>query len=182
MDSEDATSWLGRSLARAAFLGRFAPNATFKSRTYSLVVQFVPLHFKPDDSNELRTLEGLNGFPINAFLRACWIKPLYCREAEQTCRHMLAVMTRPEDVNKLLTDSLIEAGLCLKMQESTYLLSEVPWLGTLILQLSTALQYLRDVCWQAPDPRMQQPGQTTLRIMLCGRTSKLGLLLSCFPR
>ena len=107
MDSKDAASWLGGSLARATFLGRFAPDAAFKSRTYSLVVQFVPLHFKPDDSNKLHTLEELNGLPTNAFLQAHWIKPLYHRAAEQTCRHVLAVMTRPKDANKILTDGLI---------------------------------------------------------------------------
>ena len=107
MDSEEAATWLSGSFAKAAFLGRFAPEAALKSRTYSLVIQFVPLHFKPGDVNELRALEDLNGLPPNALLRARWIKPPYRRAAEQTCGHVLAVMTRPEDANKILTDGLI---------------------------------------------------------------------------
>ena len=107
MDSEEAATWLGGSFAKAAFLGRFAPKAALKSCTYSLVIQFVPLNFKPGDDNELHTLEDLNGLPPNALLRARWIKPPYRRVAEQTCGHVLAVMTRPEDANKILTDGLI---------------------------------------------------------------------------
>ena len=107
MDSEEATTWLSGPFARAAFLGRFAPNAAFKSRTYSLVIQFVPLHFKLNDDNELHALEELNRLPPNAFHQVCWIKPPYRRVAAQTCGHVLAVMTHPEDANKILTDALI---------------------------------------------------------------------------
>ena len=45
MDSEEATAWFGGPHNKATFLSWFAPDAAFKSRTYSLVVQFVPLHF-----------------------------------------------------------------------------------------------------------------------------------------
>ena len=48
MDSEAATSWLNQPDNRADFLGRFALDAALKPRTYSLVVQFVPLQFRPD--------------------------------------------------------------------------------------------------------------------------------------
>ena len=105
MDSEEAAIGLSGPFAWAAFLGRFAPNATFKSHMYSLVIQFIPLHFKPNDNNELRALEELNRLPLNAFHQVCWIKPPYRRVAAQTCKHVLAVMT--EDTNKILTDSLI---------------------------------------------------------------------------
>ena len=107
MDSEEAVTWLSGPFARAAFLGHFAPNAAFKSRTYSLVIQFVLLHFKLNNNNELRALEELNGLPPNAFHWVHWIKPPYRRAAAQTCGHVLAVMTHPEDANKILTDGLI---------------------------------------------------------------------------
>ena len=107
MDGKEAATWLSGAYARAAFLGHFAPNATLKSHIYSLVIQFVPLHFKPNDDNEPRSLEELNGLPPNALLQVHWIKLPYCRAAEQTCGHMLAILTHPKDVNKILTDGLI---------------------------------------------------------------------------
>ena len=44
MDSEEAATWIGGPHNKATFLSRFAHDAAFKSRMYSLVVQFVP-HF-----------------------------------------------------------------------------------------------------------------------------------------
>ena len=111
MDSEDAASWLSSPVNKANFLGRFAPDATFKSRTYSLVVQFVPLQFRPDSEPELRDIEEANMLPKNAILWAQWIKPAYRRAPDQTCGHVLVVMTKPEDANTILTNGII---LCQK--------------------------------------------------------------------
>ena len=47
------TSWLSRPANKANFLHRFAPDATLKPWTYSLVVQFVPLQFRPDSEPKL---------------------------------------------------------------------------------------------------------------------------------
>ena len=107
MDSEEAASWLSHPTNRADFLGRFAPDAALKSRTYSLVVQFVPLQFRPDSERELRDIEETNMLPNNAILRARWLKPAYRRAPDQTCGHILAVMTKPEDANTILTNGLV---------------------------------------------------------------------------
>ena len=63
MDSEEAAACISGPHIKASFLHRFVPNATFKSRTYSLVVQFMPLHFRPDHVDELHALEELNKLP-----------------------------------------------------------------------------------------------------------------------
>ena len=107
LDNEEAAAWIGKPHNKATFLSQFAPDAAFKSCTDSLVVQFMPLHFQPDDKGELHALEELNKLSPNAFLQARWIKPPYRRAVEQTCGHVLAVMTHPEDVNTVLTDGLI---------------------------------------------------------------------------
>ena len=107
MDSEAAASWLSQPDNRADFLGRFTPDTALKPHTYSLVVQFVPLQFRPDNEARLRDIEETNVLPRNAILHARWIKPAYRRAPDQTCGHILAVMTRPEDANSVLTNSLI---------------------------------------------------------------------------
>src|SRR6266481_1130985 len=45
MDSEVVAQWISIPFNKAAFLGRFAPEATLKARSFALVVQFMPLHF-----------------------------------------------------------------------------------------------------------------------------------------
>ena len=107
MDSEDAAKWLDTPSNRTAFLSHFAPEAALKARTYSLVVQFMPLQFKPDKDADLCSLEVVNRLPTGLIRRARWIKPAYRRAPEQTCGHLLVVMTRPEDANTVLTDGLL---------------------------------------------------------------------------
>ena len=68
MDSEEAAAWISRPHNKASFLHRFVPNAAFKSHMYSLVVQFMLLHFRPDNVDELHALEELNKLLPNAFL------------------------------------------------------------------------------------------------------------------
>ena len=70
MDSEDAASWLSHLTNKADFLGQFMPDTTLKPRTYSLVVQFVPLQFRPNSEPELHDIEQANMLPKNTILWA----------------------------------------------------------------------------------------------------------------
>jgi len=47
LDSNNAAIWHGDPLKWASFLGCFAPEAIVKTRSHPLIVQFVPLYFKP---------------------------------------------------------------------------------------------------------------------------------------
>ena len=67
----------------------------------------MPLQFRPDDKAGLHDIEETNVLPRNAILRARWIKPAYRRAPDQTCRHVLAVMTRPEEANSMLINGLV---------------------------------------------------------------------------
>ena len=105
--SEEAAVWLNSPGNKAPFLDRFAPDAALKPQTYSLVIQFVLLHFRPNTNPDLCNTEEANQLPRNAILWAQWIKPAYQWAPGQTCRHMLAVMTRPADANAILTNGLV---------------------------------------------------------------------------
>ena len=107
MNSEEAATWLNSPDNKTPFLSQFAPDAALKPQTYSLVVQFMPLHFRPDSDSSLREVEDANQLPKNAVLRAHWIKPAYHWAPEQTCGHVLLVMTKPADANVILTNGLV---------------------------------------------------------------------------
>ena len=53
MCSNAAAGWVNSPSNRATFLEHFVPDAIVKEQAYSLVVQFVPLHFSPDRDEEL---------------------------------------------------------------------------------------------------------------------------------
>ena len=48
MDSDMAASWISDASTREVFLSLFALDATVKDRAFSLVIQFIPLYFKPE--------------------------------------------------------------------------------------------------------------------------------------
>ena len=77
MNSEAAIGWLGAPVTRALFLGHFAPDSLVRECAFPLIVQFVPLYFKPDDDSEVRSVEKDNDLPTGSLLHVRWIKPPY---------------------------------------------------------------------------------------------------------
>ena len=78
-----------------------------KEQAFPLVVQFVPLHFRPEKTMELRQLEKDNDLPENSILWARWIKPAHRRTVDQTCSHAIFTLSKPETANTILTGGLI---------------------------------------------------------------------------
>src|SRR6266481_1637942 len=107
LDSEEAMAWLSDPLQRASFLGCFAPEASVKTRAFPLIVQFVPLYFKPEKEAELRAIEAYNKLATGAVLRARWVKPAYQCVLEQTCGHIILTLSTPETANLILTNGLV---------------------------------------------------------------------------
>ena len=72
-----------------------------------MVVQFVPLHFKPEREVELRQIEEANAIGAGSILHTRWIKPPHRRACDQTCGNVIFVFSRPNTANKVLTNGLV---------------------------------------------------------------------------
>ena len=107
MDSEEAAGWLNASVSWATFLNRFAPDASVKEWAFPMVVQFVPLFFKPEKEAEIYQVERDNDLPEGSILHAHWIKPAYRQACDQTCGHVIFVASTANAANKMLTSSLV---------------------------------------------------------------------------
>ena len=107
LNDEVAAAWINIPDTRAVFLGCFTPDAVVKSRVYSMVVQFVPLHFKPEREVEIRQVEEANAIEAGSILHARWIKPPYRRAPNQTCSHVIFIFSKPDTTNKVLTNGLV---------------------------------------------------------------------------
>ena len=55
--------WLNSPDNKTPFLSQFAPDATLKPQMYSLVVQFILLHFRPDSDSSLQEVKEANSYP-----------------------------------------------------------------------------------------------------------------------
>lgn len=60
MDSEEAARWLNSAMNHLSFLASLAPKARIKTRAFSLVIQFIPLHFGPERDKEVCSIETTN--------------------------------------------------------------------------------------------------------------------------
>ena len=77
MNSKAAIGWIGAPATQASFLGRFALDSSVQEHAFPLVVQFVPLYFKPDSDSEVCSVEKDNDLPAGSLLCVRWIKPPY---------------------------------------------------------------------------------------------------------
>ena len=72
-----------------------------------MVVQFVPLHFKPEREVEIQQVEEANAIEAGSILHARWIKLPYRRAPDQTCGHIIFVLSKPDTANKVLNNGLV---------------------------------------------------------------------------
>ena len=107
IDSESATRWLNVPETQASFLNQFTLNTSFKEQAFPIIVQFIPLHFKPDKAPEIHQVEKDNGLPDGSLLCAHWIKLAHRRARDQTCGHVILVASTADTTNKMLTNSLV---------------------------------------------------------------------------
>lgn len=107
MDTEEASQWLNSAKNCLTFLASLAPEARIKARTFPIVIQFVPLHFGPDRSEEMRHVEETNKMSPGSIMSTHWLKPTQCRDPKQTCAHTLITFHSTEVANRVLMEGII---------------------------------------------------------------------------
>ncbi|KAG2758110.1 hypothetical protein P692DRAFT_20842749 [Suillus brevipes Sb2] len=86
------------------------PQAALKERTYTIVVPFMPISFKPEDNANLRQTERENRWNEGTVLTACWIKPVEKRTNTQRVAHILITFTDPTSANNAIRDGIAHYG------------------------------------------------------------------------
>jgi len=104
LDSSEAAEWLKRDEIREGFLTNIGSGANIKDRTYQVIVQFVPIRFKPDDNQHLRDYEEFNDIEPNSVLKAEWIKPVHDRREGQRVATMRVYHRDAHSANKILSE------------------------------------------------------------------------------
>ena len=62
--------WLNSAQNRITFLSNLAPEAQIKTRPFPLVIQFIPLHFGPERSEEVHHIELTNNLSPGTIVSA----------------------------------------------------------------------------------------------------------------
>ncbi|KAJ7429942.1 hypothetical protein B0H11DRAFT_1766014, partial [Mycena galericulata] len=82
-----AHQWIRLPQRMNAFLAGMGGTSVFKPRSYSVVVEFVPVTFDPALANAFAVIEDANGLGRNELVQARYIKPLERRHAGQRSAH-----------------------------------------------------------------------------------------------
>ncbi|KAJ6459813.1 hypothetical protein C8R47DRAFT_994454, partial [Mycena vitilis] len=82
-----AAEWLRAPKRIIAFLAGMGGTSVYRPRSFSLVVEFVPVTFDPDLSRTLEMIEDANGIGRGEIVQARFIKPAARRRPGQKCAH-----------------------------------------------------------------------------------------------
>ena len=106
LGSDEAVSWFKDEGVRSRFLGKLHPGAFIKPQAFNVVVQFIPLTFRPERDTDLRELEQVNGLEEGVVTKARWIKPAARWSPSKTCGHMILSFSSPVSANDALAYGL----------------------------------------------------------------------------
>ena len=124
LGSNEAVTWFAEAPVRERFLGNLHLAASIKPRLYHVVVQFVPLTFRPDRDADLCEVEEANSIDMGDIARARWIKPPARCKPSQTCGHLILSFWSPQLANDTLAYCLF---LCHKKVYAEKCKRELLW-------------------------------------------------------
>ncbi|KAJ7143836.1 hypothetical protein C8R44DRAFT_601619 [Mycena epipterygia] len=76
LNTVQAAQWMRIPRRIAAFLAGMGGTSIYRPRSYSVVVEFVPVSFDPELSRAFESIEDANGLGRGELMQARFIKPL----------------------------------------------------------------------------------------------------------
>ena len=141
--------------------------AAIKLRNYHVVVQFVPLSFKPNKDDGLWEVEESNGMKTGVIQRARWIKPISRQSPTQTCSHVILLFLSPDTANEVLAHGLFicQKKVYVEKCKRSPLLPQMPQLGVPGPQLFGCLRHVWNLHTAPQDRHLQEHSLATLCFM-----------------
>ncbi|KIJ35392.1 hypothetical protein M422DRAFT_180820 [Sphaerobolus stellatus SS14] len=89
------------------FITKIGERAVVKDRTVSILIEFVPLTFNTERTEDIAIAEHDSRLPIGSVLSARWIKPESRRREGQKVAHLIVRVAGAEAANKILRDGMV---------------------------------------------------------------------------
>ncbi|KIJ27901.1 hypothetical protein M422DRAFT_190378, partial [Sphaerobolus stellatus SS14] len=81
--------------------------AVIKERTIPILIEFVPLTFSMERSEDIAIVENDSRLSVSSIISARWIKPESRRREGQKVAHLIVRVTGAEAANKILRDGMV---------------------------------------------------------------------------
>ncbi|KAG2061007.1 hypothetical protein BDR06DRAFT_1049074 [Suillus hirtellus] len=108
LENEELAFWLCDLVGRTLLEGQFDTAVSFCKRTYTLVLEYLPIQLQIENDEFLRHIEHKNDLPTNSLASVRWIKPPTRRMQEQRKAFALLQVIKAPTANNILRD-----GLCI---------------------------------------------------------------------
>ena len=106
MESAEATAWVRDLIRKLILMESLGGNIWLKDRTYNLLIPFVPIRTKIEDTAILCNIERTNKIPANSIIQMKWIKDPHWHKRDQRVAHALLSLNTPQAANKLIQGGL----------------------------------------------------------------------------
>jgi hypothetical protein len=110
LNTAAAAEWIRTPRRMSAFLAKMGGTSIFKPRSFSVVVEFVPVSFNPDLGSVLGEIEECSGIEKGGLIQARFIKPVARRMPGQRCAHAIFGFSSAEAANHAIRHSLFVEG------------------------------------------------------------------------
>ncbi|KAH7907870.1 hypothetical protein BJ138DRAFT_1103956 [Hygrophoropsis aurantiaca] len=107
LDSAISAAWLKKHEVRDKFIKTLNSAVSFRDRSYSILIPFVPLIINVELDATLRAIEEENDMEKSSAVSMRWIKPAGRRHPQQRCVHAMLVLSNPDTANRLLRDGVL---------------------------------------------------------------------------
>ncbi|KAF8260869.1 hypothetical protein EI94DRAFT_1705984 [Lactarius quietus] len=94
------------SIAKIREKTKITLDAEIVKQQYSILIPCIPLTFDPSNANNLHEVEECNDLSEGMIVKACWIKPVYRRAAEQQEVHVIFTLLDVTITNQCIRDSI----------------------------------------------------------------------------
>jgi hypothetical protein len=108
LDNEHLASWLQDSTGRSLMEGQFDTAVSFFKRTFTLVLEYLPIQLQIENDGFLQHVENKNNLPADSLATIRWIKSPNHRTQEQQKAFAMLHVTKAAVANNILWD-----GLCI---------------------------------------------------------------------
>jgi len=88
-------------------LGSLGKDLTIKKRNHPVIAYYVPLHLNTSNLTNISEIEEVNSIQEGDLLCVWWAKLPICRNANQTCGHLILTFSNPNAANRAKTGGLI---------------------------------------------------------------------------
>ena len=106
MESAEAAAWVRDPIRKLILTESLGGNIRLKDRTYNLLILFVPIMTKIEDTATLHNIEQTNKIPANSIIQMKWIKDPCWPKRDQRVAHALLLLNTPQAANKLIQEGL----------------------------------------------------------------------------